>query len=299
MKTKQLIRYFVILFFPLFTFAFPKPDAISIFGNNPEVQVANVKTPEFEYRSLGTRTLGLGLSFEKRWFSLEATDPRDTKSGRARHTLFEFRYFSEYQWGVVISHSKNFNLYPNENLDAQQIGHSPNMEMYTSQIFVIKNSNNSELSIEDALRGISRFEHSGFVGFYGLQAFTNYLHDEGSLASGHTNGGISDINNVNSHGIGALGGLLGVFTLADFFAAAQIGFAGGTTYTSWTEKSGQGEKLNILQLNGGFTDFAFGYGPEKYSILLKFSSYSNMHNTKDYKLNTDVISSKLIFSYRF
>jgi hypothetical protein len=267
-------------------------DVITISGDNPQMDIRGKVNgqEEFKYTSYGTRQLGVGARIEEHWLSLTLADPRDSDAQRTNRALIEYRHFSEIQWGLSLSHFKNFELNDGSNRE--------DLEIYQTHGFILKNLNNSDYLVEKSLFGLDKVENSDWAFFGGAKLSNSYIHGDSAVVPSSISRS-DDVNNINGYTLGGMIGIGGTVVLGHFYIASHLSLGVGPTYTTWADRSGRSEKFGLSLINSHIYDFAIGYSSDNLSVIFKTSTMSDSLQTSKVDFQNLSQSMGLILTYRF
>ncbi len=271
--------------------------AISLSGENPQMsEIGHTFSRNFNYNSYGTQQLGLGVLYNNDWYSLTLSDPRDTASQKTDSAILQFRSFGEIQWGFELLHFKNFGLYSGTDSLGPVLENRTDIEIYSTQLFVLKNINHPEYSIEDSLKGFKKISESGWAAIYGAKLSNTYLHGDGSIVP--LSYSATTANQVNSYNFSGLVGIGGTFVLKNFYFASQLSIGAGPLYTTWNDATGAHQHFSILGYSHVF-DVVLGYSSEKWTTLLRISTIADSTEIEGLSFENLGTNSSLVFTYRF
>lgn len=293
--------FFIVLFISLFfTFSIKGEgiEAISIFGNNPQMtEIGRAsENKNFNYNSYGTRQIGISLLYDKSLFTLAVSDPREESGERTNSAMIEYRSFGEIQWGIKTLHFKNFELHDGTDHLGPALMSRNDLELYSTQIYALKNISHPEYSIEDALNGLKQIKESGWAGIFGGKLSNTYLHGEQSIVPSAYSSTLA--TEVNSYNLAALIGLAGTFSYQDFYISSLLGFGMGPLYSTWKDTSGSHQSFTAFGQSHVF-DITLGYSSEKWTILFKISTLSDSTFIEHVTFENLSSNGSMIYAYRF
>ncbi|MGZ3769452.1 MAG: hypothetical protein ACXVCP_00520 [Bdellovibrio sp.] len=301
----KLIHQKVHFIFSVITALFFSPavfadgvEAFSIYGSNPQMTEIGkaAESQNFNYNSYGTRQLGAGVLYNNDFLSLTVSDPRDKSSQRTDSSIVEFRSFGEIQWGIEFLHFKGFDLHNGTDNSGTLLSDRPDMEIYSSQLFILKNINNPDYSVQDALIGLKQVKESGWAWIFGGKISNTYLHGEQSIVpQSYSN---TSANQINSYNLTGTIGAGGTFLFHNFYLAGQINLGVGPMFATWNDSTGGHQLFNYLAMSHIF-DWSIGYSSEKWTVLIKISTVSDSTAVEGVKFENLATNAFLSYTYRF